>query len=370
MSSGKRLLMLDVFRGLTIAGMILVNNPGSWSHVYAPLQHSEWHGCTPTDLIFPFFLIVVGIAIAYSFKKYEGLLAGDVISKILKRAFLIFLIGSLLIAFPFYNIEFSTFRVMGVLQRIGLVFAIAGILVWAVPKKYLLYITTAILVIYWLFYLLLGGVDPYALQGNLAQKVDLFVIGENHLYQGFGVPFDPEGLFSSLSAVATVLIGYHFGVLIKNAQNHAGLAKQLLILGLMGVVFGLLWGMVFPINKALWTSSYVLYSAGWAALLMASLIWLVDIKGYKAWSQPAIVFGVNPLFLYVVAWVTEVTIGRIIQVQSVGGGSLPLQKWFYENILVPWAGPINGSLIYALSYVTLIWLVGLVLYKKQIFIKI
>lgn len=369
MSGKQRLLTLDIFRGLTIAGMILVNNPGTWSHVYAPLRHAEWHGCTPTDLIFPFFLLVVGIAMAYSFEKYRGIPAKSVIPQVLKRGALIFLVGLLLHAFPFYTFDWDAYRVMGVLQRIGLAFVVAGVIVLCVARQYQLYVIAAILLLYWLLFLLLGGDSPYALTGNLVQQVDLAVLGANHMWGGLGEPHDPEGLLSTLPAVASVLIGYRFGLLIKAAPSHAAVAKQLMLLGIVGIVIGLVWGLAFPINKSLWTSSYVLYSAGWAAAIMAVLIWLVDIKGYKAWTQPALVYGVNPLFLYVFAWVISDVFAERIRVVS-NGVNVSASKWVYEQLLVPLAGPLNGSLLHALGYVVVVWLAGWILYKKKIYIKI
>ena len=209
----ERLVALDIFRGITIASMILVNTPGSWSHVYPPLLHASWHGFTPTDLVFPFFLFAVGAAMSFSLGKYKGD-KSDVVKKILSRTALIFLIGLLLKMFPFYQfnkgsfIDFSTLRIMGVLQRIALAYGIAAFMCFFLSPKKLLGGAGILLVGYWGILLIFGGNDPFSLEQNAALKFDLLVLGEQHLYGGFGIPFDPEGLLSTLPAVVSVIIGF------------------------------------------------------------------------------------------------------------------------------------------------------------------
>ena len=248
-----RLLALDIFRGITIAAMIIVNIPGSWSYVYAPLRHAKWHGCTPTDLIFPFFLFIVGVAMTYSFKKFNNKISLIAVRKIAKRVLVIFLIGLALNAFPF-NTGFSNLRILGVLQRIAIAYGIAAILCLYFKQKKLIIISGLILIVYWLILIIFSQGDPYAMESNLVRIIDLKIIGENHLWLGLGIPFDPEGLLSTLPAVVTVILGYLTGKLIQKESNLKSAIYKLLLIGIAAIIAGLIWGMVFPINKSLWTS--------------------------------------------------------------------------------------------------------------------
>jgi predicted acyltransferase len=364
----QRYLALDVFRGMTIATMILVNNPGSWSYIYAPLEHSKWHGCTPTDLVFPFFLFIVGASMFFSFSKYNSSLDGKSLLKVLKRTALIFLIGLFLNSFPQWLTDYSKLRIMGVLQRIALAYGIGAVIVLAFNKKYLPYIAASILLIYWGILYFLGGSDPYSLAGNIAPKFDSLILGQSHLYKGFGITFDPEGLMSTLPSIATVIIGYMAGGLISRTEK-SRIPLNLLICGAAGVVIGLVWSLVFPINKPLWTSSYVIYTAGMACIILAILIWIIDLKGYKKWTSFFVVFGMNPLFIFALSGIWARILGRIIKIHQ-GDSVVTGYNWLYLNIFKPIAGNINGSLLFALAHIVVFWFICRVLYKRKIFIKV
>lgn len=368
----QRYLALDVLRGITIAGMILVNTPGSWTYIYAPLRHSSWHGCTPTDLVFPFFLFVMGVSICFSFAKFDQGLNKKVLSKIAKRSALIFSIGLFLNSFPQWQTDYSNLRIMGVMQRIAIVYAISAILVLQLKKKSLVIVSLSLLFVHWIALYFLGGNDPYALEENACILVDRFILGESHMYHGYGVAFDPEGILSSLSALVTVLIGYGVGILIKEMERQKML-PALLVSGGMLVVTGLIWGLVLPINKPLWTGSYVLYTAGLAMLLLGMLIWLIDFKGYKKWASFFVVFGMNPLVIYALSCLWVRILMKLIPV-SVITETVPRASnayvALYESVFIPLAGPLNGSLFFALSHVVFFWFIAWVLYRKNIFIKV
>jgi len=349
--------------------MILVNMPGSWSHVYAPLRHAKWHGCTPTDLVFPFFLFIVGVAMTYSFRTYDHRLSSAAITKIARRVALIFLIGLFLNAFPFHR-ALSELRILGVLQRIAIAYGIAALLYLTLSRTRLIVLSALLLIGYWLLLLAFGRADPFALETNLVRAIDLKILGENHVWGGFGIPFDPEGLLSTLPAVVTVLLGTLTGRMIQAAPRLRSAVLRILLAGIGAVVLGRLWDPVFPINKALWTSSYVLYTAGLAMLFLSVLLWLIDVRGYRRWAYPFVVFGMNPLFLYALSAVWVRTYIYLIKFETADGTSMNAYKWLYQSIFVPIAGPLNGSLLFAISHVFLFWLILLLLYKKRIFIKI
>jgi predicted acyltransferase len=368
MTTQQRYLALDVFRGLTIATMITVNNPGSWSHIYAPLKHSAWHGCTPTDLVFPFFLFIVGASAFFAFKKYETKLTGASFVKILKRTALIFLIGLFLNSFPQWQTDWSKLRILGVLQRIALAYFFGSVIVLAVKRKYLPWISLAILLIYWGILWFFGGDDPYSLAGNIAPTVDSFIVGESHLYKGFGLVFDPEGLLSTIPAIVTVIIGFIAGGVISETEKQK-VPVKMIIHGVILTGAGLLWSLVFPINKPLWTSSYVLYTAGLAFVLMAIFIWIIDLKGYTKWTSPLVVFGMNPLFIFALSGIWARCLTRIIKIHE-GDTVVNGYNWLYQNIFQPFAGNINGSLLFALTHIVVFWFICWVLYKRKIFLKV
>lgn len=366
--SSERLVSLDIFRGLTVAFMIIVNTPGSWQYVYPPLRHSEWHGCTPTDLVFPFFLFIVGVSTWYSLKKYGGELNWNSFLRILRRTVTIFAVGFVLNIFPFFGKDYSTVRIMGVLQRIALAYGLGAIICLSIRREYLWIVIAFLLLLYWGLLALFGGSDPYSLSGNLVLKTDLAVLGKNHLYTGFGVPFDPEGLLSTITSVCTVLIGYFIGGIIGQEATGAKTVLKLILIGAAATGLGLLWNIVFPINKPLWTSSYVLYTAG-LAIIILSLIYLIsDVIKFQAWGKFFMVFGTNALFAYVISGVV-VRLMLLIQITS-AGAKTSLYDWFYLKACAPLAGNMNGSLMFAILQVLLVWVVTLVLYRKKIMIRL
>lgn len=369
MDTSKRLLSLDVLRGLTIALMILVNTPGSWSFIYPPLKHAAWHGCTPTDLVFPFFLFIVGMSVYFSFKKYDTSLSKATATKIIKRTLIIFLIGLLLNLYPYFN--FEKVRIMGVLQRIALAYGAGALLCLAFKKQRLLIILAGILLGYWALLYFGAESDPYSLEQNVVRRFDFLIFGEYHIYKGFGIPFDPEGLLSSIPAVATVIIGYLIGQVIDIETSIILKMKKLVLYGVLMVLIGGAWALVLPLNKPLWTSSYVLYTAGLATLFLALLIFIIDYQKYQTWSKPFVHFGSNPLFIFVFSGLYAKTISYLIKI-PVSGSEKPisLYNYLFTKIFAPTFGNMNGSLLFAISHIIVFWLICYVLYRKKIFIKI
>lgn len=362
-----RLMSLDAFRGLTIAGMILVNNPGSWAHVYPPLAHAEWHGCTPTDLIFPFFLFIVGVALPFSFEK--RLARGDsrrnLFLHVLRRSAILLALGLFLGGFPRFDL--STMRIMGVLQRIGVVYLFAASAYLFLKARGRWVLTATLLLGYWALMTLVPvpgyGAGVLTQDGNLAAYVDrLFLDG--HMWRE---TWDPEGLLSTLPAIGTTLLGIFAGEWLRSERAGGRKTSGLLIAGVVGVAAGLAWDLVFPINKGIWTSSYVVFTAGAALLLLGLLYWMIDVRLWRSWSKPMVVYGMNAIAVFVASGL----MARIMGMWRVGGGvGVPLKVWVYQHVFANWAGPLNGSLAFAVSYVML-WL-GLIwiLYLRRVFIKI
>jgi len=344
--------------------MILVNTPGSWSYIYAPLKHAPWNGCTPTDLVFPFFLFIVGTSMWYSFKKYGSGLTSSGLKKVLKRFLVIYLLGLFLNGFP--NFDLENLRIYGVLQRIAIAYAIGAILCMKFNPKQLIYISFILLFGYWAI-IHFGG--TYDLDGNVVRKLDLFLLGESHIYGGYGIPFDPEGLISSIPSVVTVLIGYFAGLIIDKSKDVMAGIKKLILFGVVLVIAGKIWNLGFPINKPIWSSSYVVYAGGLAMLFLAFLLWLIDVKQFKRAFIPFKHFGMNPLFIFVLSGLLGRLLG-FIKVENAIGKTTTILNYYYTDILVPILGNLNGSLFYAISHVIFFWLVAYTLYKKKIFIKI
>jgi predicted acyltransferase len=369
----QRFLSLDVFRGLTVAGMILVNNPGSWSYVYPPLEHAHWHGCTPTDLVFPFFLFAVGNAMSFSLKKYEGQGHSVALQKILKRTLLIFLIGLLLNWFPFFRWDreqlvfkpLSQLRLLGVLPRIALCYGIAALIIHFAGERRAFFIAGCLLMVYWWLLLAFGQNDPYSLEGYAGLRLDKWLLGEQHMYKGEGVPFDPEGILSTLTAVCSVIFGYIAGSYIRQKGKDYPMLCGLLVSGCLLVFAALCWDMVFPINKKIWTSSYVLYTVGIALLLLAILMYAIEFRGWKRAAGFFEVFGKNPLFIYVMS---GVLVKLYLLVRTAPGQNL--YGWLYEHIFRPIGGNYPGSLLFALFHVCLFWLLGWWMDKRKIYIRV
>lgn len=360
----KRYQSLDVFRGITIAMMILVNTPGSWAYIYTPLGHASWHGYTPTDLVFPFFLIAIGLSMTFSFEKYDSDKNKAFYIKVIRRTIIIFLIGLALNAFPFYNKDYSQLRILGVLQRISLAYFLGAVIIHHFNNvKKLLWISAIILLGYWFLLVLFGGSDPFSLLGNFPRKIDLLVLGDAHMWHGHEVAFDPEGLLSTFPAAVSVIIGYLIGLTIRKYHKMDLLARVLLI-GNILIITGYIWSLGFPINKALWTSSYVLVSSGIAAVVLGILIYLIDIKNWNSWAVPFNAFGMNSLIIFILSilWV-KIYFQIHIDDQNMYG-------WLYTTVFKPMINPTFGSLMFALFHVFGCWLVAFILYKKRIYIKL
>jgi predicted acyltransferase len=364
-SKSARLMSLDVFRGMTVVFMIIVNTPGTWSHVYAPLRHASWHGCTPTDLVFPSFLFISGVAMWYSLRKFNFEFSGASLFRILRRVALIFAVGLFLNIFPRFVRDYDTLRIMGVLQRIALAWGLGAVLVLLVKRNYIWIATAIILLGYWALMYFFGGSDPYSLEGNFARTVDLAVIGENHLYKGFGVPFDPEGLLSTLPATATVLLGFMIGNLITSKGTSWKTAGLMTLIGALLIGAGLFWGEFFPINKPIWTSSYVLYAGGIGMIILALIFIIVDIWNLRGWTTFFNTFGINALFTYVLAGMLTKTL------LAIKIGEQSLYNWIFTNVCSPlFEEQKLASLLFPIMLVMVIWSLGYILYRKKIIIRL
>lgn len=366
-----RLVSLDVFRGLTIAGMVLVNNPGTWSSIYWPLQHAEWHGWTPTDLVFPFFLFIVGVSITLAFGRRveEGKVKRDLYLKVIKRTAIIFGLGLFLNGFPYFQL--STIRIPGVLQRIAICYLIASLIFLTTKVRTQPLIALALLIGYWLVMTRLAapGYAPGDLskEGSIASFIDRVILGP-HIWRQ-GRVYDPEGLLSTVPAVATTLLGVLTGHWLRSERTRIDKVVGMFVAGAVCVVAGWCWNFFFPINKALWTSSYVLFTAGVGLQLLAVCYWVIDIKGYRRWAWPFEVFGVNALALFVGSGLMVKLMG-LFRLPRGDGTEISSQGWIFRNLFLTWASPINASLFYAIAFI-LLWLLFMwLLYRKQIYIKV
>ncbi len=426
----ERLISLDVFRGITIAGMTLVNNPGTWSSIYGPLKHAEWHGITPTDYIFPFFLFIVGVAIPIAFaKRIKDGPSRDIYYKILSRGAKIFALGLVIYAIPFFGwgetdlsqfwkilialglsavlylylvdklrlaaiglgvtialivifyfagtnfvwMDLGTVRIPGVLQRIAVCYVIASIIYLNTSWKQQVIIGAAILVGYWLSMTLITvpgcavtTIDDKAC--NLAAYFDRLILTPDHLWSAAKV-FDPEGILSTLPSIVTTMCGALTGKWLIEDRDRVEKANGIFFAGTILAAAGWSWSLLFPLNKALWTSSFVLYTAGLALLTLGVCYWLIDVKRMSWWSKLFVIFGVNALALYVFSGILSNLLGAV-SIDSADGKSISLQEWIYNNLFLSWADPINASLFYALSYVGFWLLMMWVLYRNRIFIKV
>ena len=367
-----RYLALDVFRGMTICFMIIVNSPGTWDIAYGPLLHAPWHGFTPTDLVFPSFLFAVGNAMAFTMHKFDNQPEGVFWSRVLKRTFIIFLLGFLMYWFPFFNSGESGLelrpladtRILGVLQRIALCYLFASIVLHYGSKTFAVWFSVFALLGYWLLSYFFGDAgDPYSLQGNAALKLDLWLFGERHLYHGEGIAFDPEGLLSTLPSIVNVIAGYLAGDFIRRYGNSYESIAKLMIAGAVLLFLALTWDMAFPINKKLWTSSFVLLTVGLDLILLPVLIYVIEIVNARNWTYFFVVFGRNPLFIYLLSEVVLITLYLIPS----GEGSL--QESIY-NFLRGFASPVNASFLFAFLFMMFCWVIGYILDRKRIYVRV
>ena len=376
-----RLRSLDVLRGITIAGMILVNNPGTWAHIYAPLRHAAWDGCTPTDLVFPFFMFVMGVAMFISYRKYDYTLSAKSVSRLIYRSLMLVLIGW---AIAWYGIccrtlagggewldaiwhtPIARLRFMGVLPRLGWVSLFAGLLLMLFKPCRTPYVAAVLMLIYCI---IIGVTDSFGLtEDNIVARVDKAMLGEQHMYHLGGIAFDPEGILSTIPCVAHCLLGCFAGWLIFATDDLWQKVNRLFIFGTIILLSGFLLDYAFPINKSLWSASYVLVTCGLASLLLALLIWAIDIRGAYHWAVPFESFGVNPMFIFVLSGVLAITMANL-RFNS-GGDTYSVWGFFYRRMMQPLFGDKGGSLACALVYDALLWCIAYPLYKKHIYIKI
>lgn len=346
---------LDVLRGLTVALMIIVNTPGSWSDVYAPLRHAPWHGFTPTDWVFPAFLFAVGNALAFTLPRYAGMGTRAVLAKIGKRSATIIALGLLLCLLPKLGGPLSEVRLPGVLQRIGLCFGIAALVLYFLGARGALAFSVLALLGHWALLVLFGD---YSLEGNAGRAVDLWLFGAGHLYQGEGIPFDPEGLLGTLPATVNVIAGYCAGHYLRARGAASRALATLAATGMALSLLALCWAPLLPVNKKLWTGSYVLLSSGTALLVLAALAWLIEVHGARGWCYIFEVFGRNTLFIYLLSQVAVVALYK-------AGWYAPLAA-----TLAPVGSPQAASLAFAVLFALACWLAGYLLDRRRIYIKV
>jgi predicted acyltransferase len=350
-----RLVSLDVFRGITIAGMILVNNPGDWGHVYPPLLHAEWHGWTPTDLIFPFFLFIVGVAMPFSFGRRLSL--GDTKLKlwwhVVYRSFMLILLGMVLTGIPDFN--YSHKLLLDVLQRIGVVYLFAGTIVLLAGTVTQAVLAVVCIVVYWILMMAIPvpgfGAGVLAQDGNVLKYVDQLVTAGWHNHG--------EGILSLIPSISTVLLGSLTGIWLRTDRNPYEKTVWMFAAGAIGLVVGAIMNASFPINKLLWSPSYVVFTAGFALQMLAFCYLLIDILDYRRWSLPFLVLGMNAIAVFFLSSLT----GKVL-------GLFGVLAWIFSTCFASWLPPYNSALAYAITYV-LFWLaIMYILYKKRIFIKI
>ena len=395
----ERFYSLDVFRGATVCLMILVNNPGSWSNIYGPLEHAAWHGVTPTDLVFPFFLFAVGNAMAFVMPRLQSGGTSVFWKKVIKRTLLIFLIGIFLNWMPFVKWDNNSLifkpwsymdaagnaqgiRIMGVLQRIALAYFFASVIVYYLKIRGAFVTSCVLLLGYWALCVAGNPADPFSIYGWFGTDIDRAVLGDAHMYHGEwrnGRPlvFDPEGLMSTFGAIVQVIFGYFVGDYIIKKGKNAEMINGLFVAGAVFLFAGYAWDMVFPINKKIWSSSYVVYTTGMAMLILAVMVYLIEIKKHKGWlSKFFDVFGKNPLFIFVLSGFLPRLLGLIRIPAGINENGKQLYvspfTWFYEHVCKPLfpENLNNGSLLYALCMITFYWLIVYWMDKKKIYIKV
>lgn len=368
-----RFTALDIFRGMTICFMIIVNSPGNGATTFWPLLHADWNGFTPTDLVFPSFLFAVGNALSFVSKKWETMRQRDVLWKILKRTSLIFIIGYLMYWFPFFRLDndlniiaapISNTRIMGVLQRIALCYGLVALMVYYLDSKKTLVLGFFALIVYWALLLAFGAEGAeYTKTGNAVLRLDTFLFGPNHLYRGEGFPFDPEGVLSTIPAIFNVIGGYVVGDFLQRKGKTYEALTKILLAGVLLLFVAYCWNDFLPVNKKLWTSSYSLLTVGIDCVLISAIIYLTDFAGWKKGTNFFIITGKNPLFIYLLSEL-GVTILFMIHI-----GDQSLFRWLFHNVFSH-TGDYSGSLLFAICWMLLCWLAGYLLDKKKIYIKL
>jgi predicted acyltransferase len=368
----KRLLSLDVFRGITVAAMILVNNPGDWAHIYSPLEHAEWNGCSPTDLIFPFFLFIVGVSIVFALDSGKLDLNNHpkLIKSIIIRSLKLFALGLILSLFPYF--DFSVVRIPGVLQRIAIVYLVASLIFIKLKPKSIVQLFGVILITYWALLTLIPvpGVGNANLgkDTNLGAWIDRTLLTEAHLWKS-AKTWDPEGLFSTIPAIATGLFGVLMGIILKAKQRtQENKVVWLFFFGFFGFLLGLIVDLFFPINKSLWTSSYVLYTGGLASMGLAFCYWLIDVRQVTWFTKPFVIYGINAITVFFASGIIARSM-NIIKT-TLNGQEISLKGYLYQQFFTPYLSPLNASLAGAITFV-LIWLLVLwLMFRKNIIIKV
>ena len=380
----KRLLSLDILRGITIAGMLLVNNPGTWSHLYAPLEHAQWIGLTPTDLVFPFFMFVMGVSMYFSLRKFNFKLSGSLMLKICRRTIILFLIGWMVQWFGmwlrglydpeshFFTRMFGDLRILGVFQRLALVYFFGSMTAVLFKSKFIPWIIGLILVAY---AIILGFGNGYEFSlDNILSRVDCAILGEDHMYheEAFGrkLALDPEGILSTLPCIAHVLIGFMMGKCINTVHNNRDRIVEIAVWGALMLLVGWLLQYGTPCSKKAWTSSYVLITCGMASCILAMLIYAIDIKGHNRWCRFFQAFGINPLFCYLVGTVLAIAFGAVRFGTNASGDPITLHSLIYDAWSAVTTTPEAASCLYAITFVLITWCFGYILYKKKIYIKI
>lgn len=366
----KRFLPLDIFRGMTVCLMIVVNTSGDWNATFSPLLHAAWHGFTPTDLVFPSFLFAVGTSFAFVKQRWADKTLGDVIGKILKRTFIIFLLGYTMYWFPFFRwtdagslewIPFQDTRILGVLQRIALCYFFGAMMIFYLSTRQLYLASVGLLLLYWALMAFLGD---FTLEHNFARTLDLWIFGESHLYHGEGIAFDPEGLLSTIPSIVNLLGGYLVGrYILEGGISYEKLSKILLAAAVL-LVLAYCWNFFFPINKKIWTSSYVLLTVGLDLVVLSLIIYSTEFVQKPVNYTFFEVFGKNPLFIYLVSEYLAILM-YFIRVSS----DQSLYSYIYQNAFA-WIGPYFGAFAFAIAFMLLCWTTGWVLHKRNIYIKV
>lgn len=369
-----RFTALDVFRGITVCLMIIVNSPGDYNTTFAPLLHAQWNGFTPTDLVFPSFLFAVGNSISFVLPKWRNLSQLSVLAKILKRTTIIFLLGFLMYWFPFVKFNqsnelllapFDETRIFGVLQRIALCYGIASLLIYYCKTKIVFIISIILLLLYWFLLLNFGNLnDPFGMQTNFGFIVDKWLVGVNHLYNGEGVAFDPEGLLGTIPAVSNVIGGYLAGKFIQEKGKTHEMLLKLMLVGSCLLVISYFWNVTFPVNKKLWTSSFVTLTVGLDLMILAFIIYVIDFLNKTKWTNFFIVFGRNPLVIYILSELILITL-MVLKVND----RTTAFKWIYYNFFAG-VGDYIGSFLFAIAVMLFCWVTGYILDKKKIYIKV